>query len=139
MGKILFPSFPRELEAEFSSAYNRDAATVARIALLLAILVFLSFYFVDRILDIDNSSVTLVIRIGVVVAAVAGVAITRPIFVRYLQPIMVTLITIAGLAYVAIMFILKDGLMHGTAGAVLILMYNFVFFGCGLFHLLSQA
>ena len=128
MGKILFPSFPRELEAEFSSAYNRDAATVARIALLLAILVFLSFYFVDRILDIDNSSVTLVIRIGVVVAAVAGVAITRPIFVRYLQPIMVTLITIAGLAYVAIMFILKDGLMHGTAGAVLILMYNFVFF-----------
>ena len=49
MGKILFPSFPRELEAEFSRSYNRDAATVARVALMLGGIVFLSFVVVTGI------------------------------------------------------------------------------------------
>jgi len=98
------------------------------VALLSAILFFFSFYLVDRILDSDNSFRTLMIRIGIVVIGVAAVAIPRPIFVRHLQSIMVSLITITGLAHVAILSILKGGLIYGTAGAVLILMYNFVFF-----------
>jgi len=129
MGKILFPSFPRELEAEFSSSYNVDAGTFTWVALILGTLVFLSFYVgFDRVLDIDNSLATLAIRIGMVATAMVVAVLPRPIFVRYLQSIMMTLVTAVGLAYVAIMLILRGGLMQGTAGTVLILMYNFVFF-----------
>jgi class 3 adenylate cyclase len=128
MRNILFPSFPKELEAEFSRRYNEDAAPVARIALMFGIAVYLAFYFWDRVIDIDNSPKTLMIRIVVVLSAIAGLSLPRRIFSRHLQLIMITCITGAGLAHAAIMSILKDGLIHGIPGVVLILMYNFVFF-----------
>ena len=139
MREILFPSFPAELEAEFSRRYNQEAANVARVALVLGILVFLSFYVWDRVLDVDNSLTTLVLRIGVAVAAIGALAIPRVIFVRNLQPIMVTLITGAGLMHALIMSIIKGGMMHGIAGVVLVLMYNFVFFRLRFFPSLAAG
>ena len=128
MGKILFPSFPPELEAEFSRSYNRDAATVARVALMLGGIVFLSFYVWDRVLDVNNSLVSLVLRLAVAASAAAALAIPRSVFVRHFQPIMVAVITGAGLAHASIMSIINNGMMNGIAGVVLVLMYNFVFF-----------
>ena len=128
MGKILFPSFPKELEDEFSRRYNQDAATVARVALMLGSVVFLSFYVWDRVLDIDNSLISLVIRLAVAATAAGTLAIPRPVFVRNLQPIMVAVITGTGLAHALILSIIKDAVMNGIAGVVLVLMYNFVFF-----------
>jgi adenylate cyclase len=128
MGRFLFPSFPREFETEFSRRYNEDAAPVARIALMFGVAVYLAFYVWDRVVDIDNSTKTLMIRILVVALAIVALSLPRRMFVRNLQLIMVACITVAGLAHAAIMTTLRDGLLHGIPGVVLILMYNFVFF-----------
>src|ERR1044071_2002048 len=112
MGKYLYPWFPPELETEFLRKYDQDSAKVARTTLMLGGLVYCAFYIWDRVIDVDHSLQTLLIRIIVALVILSGLLIPRHIFVRHLQKIVSGQIVFAGLAHVVI----------------LVLMYNFVFF-----------
>jgi hypothetical protein len=77
MGTIFFPSFPKDLQAEFYRRYNEDAVILARIALILGSILWLAFHIWDRVIDIDDSSKTLMIRIAVVVLAILALLLPR--------------------------------------------------------------
>src|SRR5207248_11084189 len=128
MGKYLYPWFPAELETEFLRKYDQDSARVARTTLMLGGLVYCAFYIWDRVIDVDHSLETLLIRVIVALVILSGLLIPRPIFVRHLQKIVSGQIVFAGLAHVGILSLIKDGFVLGMPGVILVLMYNFVFF-----------
>ena len=128
MGKYLYPWFPTELETEFLRQYDQDSAKVARTSLTLGCLVYCAFYIWDRVIDVDHSLETLLIRVIVALMIVSTLLIPRKIFVRHLQKIVSGAIVSAGLAHVSILSIIKDGFVLGMPGVILVLMYNFVFF-----------
>jgi adenylate cyclase len=128
MGKYLYPWFPVELEAEFLRQYDRNSAKVVRTTLLLGGLVYCAFYIWDRVIDVEHSLQTLLIRVIVALVILSGLLIPHRTFVRHLQKIVSAEIVFAGLAHVAILSIIKDGFTLGMPGVILVLMYNFVFF-----------
>ena len=128
MANFLYPWFPKDLEQEFLRQYDQESAKVARNALMLGGLVYCAFYIWDRLIDLDHSSQTLAIRIGFTLVLLTALLIPRRIFVRHLQPIMSTVIVVAGLGHVAILSIIREGFILGMPGLILVLMYNFVFF-----------
>jgi adenylate cyclase len=128
MGKYLYPWFPAELETEFLRQYDRNSARIVRTTLILGGLVYCAFYIWDRVIDVDHSLQTLLIRVIVAVVILSGLLIPRGIFVRHLQKIVSAEIVFAGLAHVAILSIITDGFIVGMPGVILVLMYNFVFF-----------
>ena len=128
MGKYLYPWFPAELETEFLRKYDQDSAKVARTTLMLGGLVYCAFYIWDRVIDVDHSLETLLIRVIVALVILSGLLIPRHIFVRHLQKIVSGQIVFAGLAHVGILSLIKDGFVLGMPGVILVLMYNFVFF-----------
>ena len=82
MGKYLYPWFPAELETEFLRQYDRNSAKVVRTTLLLGGLVYCAFYIWDRVIDVDHSLETLLIRVIVALVIISGLLIPHRIFVR---------------------------------------------------------
>jgi hypothetical protein len=124
----LFPTFPTQLESEFSQHYNESSASVAWFALLLGECLYISFYFWDRVVDYSNSTETLIVRVAVVAWFLAITLLRRATFARHLQALMTPTIIIAGVGVVIIISIVYDGLIVGLGGVVLVLMFNFGFF-----------
>ena len=79
MGKYLYPWFPAELEAEFLRQYDRNSAKVVRTTLILGGLVYCAFYIWDRVIDVDHSLQTLLIRVVVAVVILSGLLIPHRI------------------------------------------------------------
>lgn len=128
MARLLFPRFPRDLEAAFHNHYNQAAANICRIALLLGGAVFVAFYVWDRTVDLQNSTKVLTIRLAVLLVVTAALLIPQPLFIRHLQKIMTSCILFAGFSHIGILSITNNGFLIGIPGIVLILMYNFIFF-----------
>ncbi len=118
----------QSLEIEFLSKYNEDSLPVVRMALLLAIGLYMIFYLWDGVVDYTSTANTLLVR--VVVSACMGSALLLPrlTFKSYLQTIMCIVVTVAGVGVVLILCLIQDGLRYGVGGVVLVLMFNFGFF-----------
>jgi signal transduction histidine kinase len=125
---VLFPKFPAQLEAEFKQHYNNISASVAWISLLLGEAIYMAFYFWDRVVDYANSSKTLIVRLIISVWFMIVTLFPRPMFTRYMQELMASTITLAGIGVVIIISIVRDGLVFAVSGVVLVLMFNFGFF-----------
>jgi hypothetical protein len=110
MNRILFRWFPSELTSEFLRFYNHESAKVARVSLILGGIVYVGFYIWDRVIDIEHSLETLIIRLGIALMILAILLLPRNVFVRHLQEFVSAPIVTAGLAHVAILSIVKDGI-----------------------------
>lgn len=128
MGKLLFPWFPAELDAEFRRTYNQESAKIVRVSMLLGGMVYCAFYVWDRALDIEHSDESLIVRIVVALIVLGTLALPRHLFERHLQSVVSVAMISAGLAHVVILSIIKNGFIFGIPGVILVLMYNFVFF-----------
>jgi signal transduction histidine kinase len=126
--RYFFPAFPTEHEGEFRDQYNENNARVAWMGMVIGECIYLIFYFWDRTVDYEQSFNTLFIRLGVGFWFLMFILLPRRIFSDYLQTIMATNIAIAGIAVVAIIWLIEDGLNIGLSGVVLVLMFNFGFF-----------
>jgi hypothetical protein len=124
----LFPSFPENLEAEFQQEYSSRSARVAWFGACIAQLLYLAFYFWDRVIAYSASNETLVIRLIVCAWFLLVIILPPRIFLSYLQAIFTATISIAGIGVVIIISILKDGLNLELSGVILVLMFNFGFF-----------
>lgn len=113
---------------EFRRRYNEENRSVAWVAVLIATFLYLAFYFWDRVIDDARSFKTLLVRLGVSAVFASLLLLPKAIFTRFLQPLMVVAIIVAGVGVVAIISIVKDGLYLGLGGVVLVLMFNFGFF-----------
>jgi len=125
---FLFPLFPPTLEDRFRIHYNETSAPVGWVALLLGGLLYLAFYFWDLVVDYDRSSQTLFVRLVVAFWFFAVAFLPRAIFAAHLQALMTPTIMFGGIGVVFIIFTLRDGLIVGVGGVVLVLMFNFGFF-----------
>jgi signal transduction histidine kinase len=125
---FLFPLFPPALEDRFRIHYNETSAPVGWVALLLGGILYLAFYFWDLVVDYDRSSQTLFVRFVVASWFFAVAFVPRAIFAAHLQALMTPTIMFGGIGVVFIIFTLRDGLIVGVGGVVLVLMFNFGFF-----------
>ena len=128
MAFTLFPTFPSNLEADFKNQYNHNSARVAWFGAWIAQILYVAFYFWDRVIDVSVSTETLIIRIAVFSWFFLIVMLPRATFSRHLQAIFTASISISGIGVVIIISILKDGLNLGLSGVILVLMFNFGFF-----------
>lgn len=124
----IFNTFPADLEADFLRAYNEHAVQFARIGILLAIVLYMTFYLWDLAIDPENASTALMYRIGVFTWFVVVSLVPIRVFTRHLQTLMAVSVTIAGTGVSAIILQLENGLNLGVGGIVLVLMFNFGFF-----------
>src|SRR5258708_7219518 len=118
MAQFLFPHFPRHLEAAFQVQYNRDAAKINRVALLLGIVLFLSFYIWDRTVDLDDSPAILALRLIVFIVLLSTLLLPKILFVRHQQEIMTSCMLFAAAAHIIILSIMKDGWKIGIPGII---------------------
>jgi uncharacterized membrane protein (UPF0136 family) len=88
----------------------------------------LAFYFWDLVVDYDRSLQTLFVRLVVAFWFFAVAFLPRAIFSAHLQALMTPTIMFGGIGVVFIIFTLRDGLIVGVGGVVLVLMFNFGFF-----------
>lgn len=121
-------AFPRELEIEFAQHYRRDQAPLGWLGMLIGSCLYILFYVWDIVIDFDNSTKTLIIRLLVSILFVSFLLLPSAIFERYMQLLLSIAISAAGIGVVVIISILDGALNSGLSGVVLVLMFNFGFF-----------
>jgi adenylate cyclase len=121
----LFPSFPRNLEAEFRQFHNLSSVREARIAVILGVFVYLSFYFWERLVDPEHLS--LPIRFVVCFCMLFISLLPLSVLTRHLQTWLVLVLSIAGLGATANAMMLTNGLNLALSGIMLVFMFNFGF------------
>jgi adenylate cyclase len=121
-----FLRMPGSLEIKFRRRYNEENSSVARLALLTAALIYLAFYFFDRLIDDAHSTQTLAVRVIVSAVLISFLALPKMVFSRFLSPLMLSAIMVSGLGLLAIVYIAPAVLpVGGLSAVVLILMFSF--------------
>lgn len=127
LSHVPFPSFPIHLEQDFWRHYNEISASVAWGALVLGECIYLAFYLWDLVIDYDNASGTLIVRLLVAAWVMVVLLLPASLRVKYLQTLYSATAAIAGVGAAVILALLRDGLVLGLAGILLVLMFNFGF------------
>jgi adenylate cyclase len=123
----LFPSFPQGLEAEFRQSHNLTMVREARIAIVLGVFLYASFYFWERLIDTETTAISLAIRFFVCASLLLVSLLPPSILVRHLQVWLTIVLSIVGLGISANGMLLTDGLNRVLAAVMLLLMFNFGF------------
>jgi signal transduction histidine kinase len=127
LSHVPFPTFPIHLEQEFWRHYNEISASVAWGALLLGEGIYLVFYLWDLLIDYDHAGGTLIVRLLVAAWVMVVLLLPASLRVKYLQTLYSATAAIAGVGAAVILALLRDGLILGLAGVLLVLMFNFGF------------
>ena len=106
----LFPSFPQGLEAEFRQSHNLTMVREARIATVLGVFLYASFYFWERLIDTETTAISLAIRFFVCASLLLVSLLPPSILVRHLQVWLTIVLSIVGLGISANGMLLTDGL-----------------------------
>jgi adenylate cyclase len=101
------------------------SASVAWGALLLGEGIYLAFYLWDLVIDCAGG--TLIVRLLVAARVLVVLLLPASLRVKYLQTLYSATAAIAGVGAAVIVALLRDGLVLGLAGILLVLMFNFGF------------
>jgi hypothetical protein len=119
--------FPAHLENAFRERYNEVNAPLAHSGLLMGVFILLAFYFWDIVIDVAQSTKTLMIRIAGAILMLAVIYLPGQFGVRYFQQFFAFTIATVGLGVILIIAIVKDGLNVGLSGVMIVLTFNFGF------------
>jgi signal transduction histidine kinase len=122
-----FLSFPEHQELEFQRRYNEASAPIASIGIAIGAFLMLAFYFWDLVIAYEQSSQTLLVRLGMAAWMIGIVCLPKAVRVRYFHDLFTTTIGLAGMAVVLIISLIPNGLVVGLSGVMLVLMFNFGF------------
>jgi adenylate cyclase len=128
----LWRNFPADQEEAFLAEYAENSVVILRIAIPLAIILYLLFFIWDYMHDPATIPEKIGIRISFIMFAFCTFFLTYfPIFLRHMQSIMFVFLCAAATGVAFVLLYTTNGFNIGIAGVLLAIMY-----GCGFARLL---
>ncbi|CAO4170925.1 adenylate/guanylate cyclase domain-containing protein [Methylorubrum extorquens] len=124
--RLMFPSFPADLENEFQRAYAATYSDASQAALAIGAFIYLSFAAWDYIMSPELWGFSLSVRMSVTVFLL--ICMTFFGNGRLPQSVLALDVFLSGASVILIISRMPDGLTIGMSGVVLCLMFNFGFF-----------
>jgi class 3 adenylate cyclase len=126
---MLLRKFEGDLEDRFRAQYAEHSVPFIRVALPIAIALYLFFLAWDYSISPSQVPYTFLVRMAFCVIALAVFALTfHPVFKGREQPILCTTLVLGAAGVLGVLYMLPHGFTYGIAGVLLVIMYAFGFF-----------